>query len=91
MVESEDVHTHTHTHRHTDMIEIGSPEYKRLRRNNIHIPMPAKMPAKMPANMPAKMSLFLTFQKMTPPEAENFELFQPIYSQGCSLAIPNRI
>ena len=28
---------------------------------------------------------------MTPPEAENFELFRPIYSQECSLAIANRI
>ena len=37
------------------------------------------------------LSLFWMFQKMTPPEAENFELFQPIYSQGCSLAIANRI
>ena len=36
------------------------------------------------------MSLCGTFQKMTPPEAEKFKLFQPIYSQGCSLTIANR-
>ena len=37
------------------------------------------------------LSLFWMFQKMTPPEAENFELFRPIYSKKCSLAIANRI
>ena len=30
-------------------------------------------------------------QKMIPPEADFLKLFQPIYSQGCSLAIANRI